>query len=162
SRPRTRAPRHRPNGRPGSWGMGARLCRYDCPSGPTWRTRSGLEVAGDGAENRRDLLRVAAVRMLAAPVGVGHPVQQLDQVLDEDRHLVRALPAGLRHGRRRVKCPYLECLRAPAALGDAELDALPGTQYRSGTLQGSWVHKNLTPVVAGEEGEAFVGVIPRE
>jgi hypothetical protein len=72
--------------------------------------------------------------MLVAPVGVGQPVQQLDQVLDDDRHLVRALPAGLGHGRRRVKGPYLKCLRAPAALGDAELDALAGTQHRSGIL----------------------------
>jgi len=31
---------------------------------------SGLEVAGDGAKHGRDLLRVAVVRVLAAPIGV--------------------------------------------------------------------------------------------
>ena len=93
------------------------------------RPRSGLDVVGDGPQHGGDLLGVPGVRVLAAPVGGGHVIEQLDQVLDEHDHLVRLLAGLLGHGRghvgRRLEDPHLQRLGPPAALGHAELHALP-------------------------------------
>ena len=50
-----------------------------------------LDIVGDGAEHGSDLLRFLPVGVLAATVCVRHRVEQLDQVLDDDDHLVRLL-----------------------------------------------------------------------
>ena len=54
----------------------------------------------------------------------------------------------------------LEGLDAPAPLGHAELDPLAGPQGGAARGQRRGVHEDLTPVVAGEKAEPFVGVIP--
>ena len=138
--------------------------RPGCPGGPPRRPRPGkrlgFEVVGDGAEHGRDLLPVAGVRVPPPPVGGGHPVEQLDQVLDDHDHLVGVLPADLGDRRRRLEQPDLEGLDSPAPLGHAELDPLAGPQGGAARRQRRGMHEDLTPVVAGEKAESFVGVIP--
>src|SRR5579862_9520016 len=119
-------------GSPPKWGRGGLGRRLPPKGGVTGGLPPGLallrfDVVGDGAQDGGDLLRVAGVGMLAAAVGGRHVVEQLDQVLDEDDHLVRLL-AGLLNGRdggRRLQDPHLERLGSPASLGDPELDPLP-------------------------------------
>ncbi len=58
-------------------------------------TNAVLEFVGDGAEHRGDLAAGARVGMAAATVVVADPVQHLDQVLDDDGHLLRGLACRL-------------------------------------------------------------------
>jgi predicted lipid-binding transport protein (Tim44 family) len=126
--------------------------------------RLGRDVLGDGRQQLRDLPGFLRLRVLAAPVDVRDPVEQLHQVLDDRDHLVRLLVRVLGDGgdgRRRLKEPHLERLGALAALGDAELDPLPLRHgLRPGGQRGG-MHEYLgTPVIAGEEAETLLGVIP--
>src|SRR5215469_15285714 len=143
--------------RPGLAAGGGWL-RAGLAGGGCWN--SGVDVVGDGSEHGGDLLGFSAVRVLAAVVGVREAVEQLDQIFDEHGHLVGTFPAGLRHSRRRLECPYLKGLRAPASLGYTELHALSGPQHCAGRRQGGRVHEDLTAVITGEEAESLVGVIP--
>src|SRR6185437_6977089 len=124
------------------------------------RQRSGVYVVGYGSEDGGDLLGFAVIRVLAAVVGVREAVEQLDQIFNEHGHLVCAFATGLRHSRRRFECPDLKSLRTSAAFGHAELYALSSPQYRASRRQGGRVHEDLTAVIAGEEAESLVGVIP--
>src|SRR5262249_6913209 len=123
-------------------------------------SRSGVDVVGHGAQHGRDLLAFLRVWVLAAVVGVRERVEQLDEVLDENGHLVSALTARLGHSGRRLERPDLEGLRASAALGHAELNPLPGAQYRARRRGRCRVHEDLAAVITGEEAESLVGVIP--
>src|ERR1700753_3411672 len=125
---------------------------------------AGFDVVGDGAEDGADLLRVLAVRVLAAAVGVRDPVEQLDQILDDQDHLVRLLARYLRyHGGRGLEQPDLKGLGALTALGHAELHTLAGTQ-RDGPGgpggQRGRMHADLAAIIAGEEAEPLFGVGP--
>src|SRR5690348_11575079 len=98
--------------------------------------------------------------MTAPVVGVRQAVEQLDQVLDEHGHLIGSLAAWPGGRWRRLEGTDLEGLRAPTALGDAELNALSRPQNRARAGQGGRVHKHFSAVITGEEAEPFVGVIP--
>jgi hypothetical protein len=102
--------------------------------------------------------------VLAAPVSVGDPVEQLHEILDDRDHLVRLLAGVLGHGSRhvgrRLKESHLQCLCALAALHDAELDPLALPQSGRPGRQRGRMHEDLTPVIAGEEAEPLFGVIP--
>jgi signal transduction histidine kinase len=126
--------------------------------------RLGLDVLRDGVEQARDLPGFLRVRVLAAPVGVRDPVEQLHKVFDDRDHLVRLLACVLRGCRRdvgwRLKEPHLQCLGPLASLHDAEFDPLSlGQGGRPGRQRGR-MHENLAPVIAGEEAEPLFGVIP--
>jgi MFS family permease len=126
--------------------------------------RLGRDVLGDGRQQVRDLPGFLRVRVLAAPVDVRDPVEQLHQVLDDRDHLVWLLVRVLGDGgdgRRRLKEPHLERLGALAALRDAEFDPLPLRHGLRPCGQRGGMHENLgTPVIAGEEAETLLGVIP--
>ena len=126
--------------------------------------RLGRDVLGDGRQQLRDLPGFLRLRVLAAPVDVRDPVEQLHQVLDDRDHLVRLLVRVLGDGgdgRRRLKEPHLERLGALAALRDAELDPLPLRHGLRPCGQRGGMHEYLgTPVIAGEEAETLLGVIP--
>ncbi len=126
--------------------------------------RLGLDVLRDRGEEARDLPGFLRVGVLAAPVGVRDPVEQLHKVFDDRDHLVRLLACVLRGCRRdvgwRLKEPHLQCLGPLASLHDAELDPLSlGQGGRPGRQRGR-VHEDLAPVIAGEEAEPLFGVIP--
>ena len=123
-----------------------------------------LDVLRDGLKEARDLLGFLRVGVLAAPVGVRDPVEQLHEVLDDRDHLVRLLACVLGDGGRdvgrRLKEPHLERLGPLAPLHDAELDPLSlGQGGRPGRQRGR-MHEDLAPVIAGEEAEPLFGVIP--
>ena len=126
--------------------------------------RLGRDVPGDGRQQLRDLPGFLRLRVLAAPVDVRDPVEQLHQVLDDRDHLVRLLVRVLGDGgdgRGRLKEPHLERLGALAALRDAELDPLPLCHGLRPCGQRGGMHEYLgTPVIAGEEAETLLGVIP--
>ena len=126
--------------------------------------RLRLDVLGDRGEQVRDLLGFLRLRVLAAAVGVGDPVEQLHQVLDDRDHLVGLLAGvlggGGRNVGRRLEQPHLQRLRPLAPFHDAELDPLPlGQGLRPGRQRGR-MHEYLAPVIAGEEAEPLFGVIP--
>jgi hypothetical protein len=126
--------------------------------------RLGLDVLGNRGEEARDLPGFLRVRVLAAPVVVRDPVEQLHKVFDDRDHLVRLLACVLRGGRRdvgwRLKEPHLQCLGPLASLHDAEFDPLSLAQgFRPGRQRGR-MHEDLAPVIAGEEAEPLFGVIP--
>ena len=126
--------------------------------------RLGLDVLRNRGEEARDLLGFLRVGVLAAPVGVRDPVEQLHKVFDDRDHLVRLLACVLRGCRRdvgwRLKEPHLQCLGPLASLHDAEFDPLSlGQGGRPGRQRGR-VHEDLAPVIAGEEAEPLFGVIP--
>ena len=126
--------------------------------------RLGLDVLRDRGEEARDLPGFLRVGVLAAPVGVRDPVEQLHKVFDDRDHLVRLLACVLRGCRRdvgwRLKEPHLQCLGPLASLHDAEFDPLSlGQSGRPGRQRGR-VHEDLAPVIAGEEAEPLFGVIP--
>jgi hypothetical protein len=98
--------------------------------------------------------------VLAPVIGIRQAVKQLDQVLDQHRHLVGTLTAGLGYRGRRLDRPDLKCLGTPAAFGDPELDALSRPEHGAGGHQGGRVHEDLTAIIAGEEAESLIGVIP--
>jgi hypothetical protein len=133
---------------------------------PAERTANRLrrDVLGHGRQQLRDLPGFLRLRVLAAPVDVRDPVEQLHEVLDDRDHLVRLLVrvlGGGGDGRRRLKQPYLERLGALAALRDAELDPLPLRHGLRPCGQRGRVHEYLgPPVVAGEEAETLLGVVP--
>jgi MFS family permease len=126
--------------------------------------RLGRDVPGDRRQQLRDLPGLLRLRVLAPPVDVRDPVEQLHQVLDDRDHLVRLLVRVLGDGgdgRRRLEQPHLERLGALAALGDAELDPLALCHGLRPCGQGGGMHEYLgTPVIAGEEAETLLGVIP--
>jgi hypothetical protein len=68
--------------------------------------------------------------VLTPPVGRGDPVEQFDQILDEDHHLVRLLTLRARDGRRRVQHMHLHGLLPAASLDDAELHPLTRLERR--------------------------------
>jgi hypothetical protein len=134
------------------------------PAQPAANNRLRRDVPGDGRQQVRDLPGFLRLRVLAAPVDVRDPVEQLHQVLDDRDHLVRLLVLVLGDGgdgRGRLQEAHLERLGALAALGDAELDPLPLCHgLRPGGQRGG-MHEYLgTPVIAGEEAETLLGVIP--
>src|SRR5215208_721239 len=93
-------------------------------------TTSRLQLVREAtqrATHRRGLL---AVREVAAPQILGGVVEQLDDVLDDDHHLVGRLALsralGRDDGRSRVEDPHGERLGAAATLDDAELHPRPG------------------------------------
>ena len=112
----------------------------------------------------RNLLGFLRVGVLAAPVGVGDPVEQLHEVLDDRDHLVRLLAGVLGGGGRdigrRLKEPHLQRLGPLAPFHDAELDSLSLAQGGRPGRQRGRMHENLAPVIAGEEAEPLFGVIP--
>ena len=126
--------------------------------------RLGRDVPGDGRQQLRDLPGFLRLRVLAAPVDVRDPVEQLHQVLDDRDHLVRLLMRVLGDGgdgQRRLKQAHLERLGALAALGDAELDPLALCHGLGPCGQRGGMHEYLgTPVIAGEEAETLLGVVP--
>ena len=126
--------------------------------------RLGLDVLRDGREEARDLLGFLRVRVLAAPVGVRDPVEQLHEVLDDRDHLVRLLAGVLGDGGRdvgrRLEEPHLQCLGPLASFHDAELDSLSLAQGGRPVRQRGRMHEDLAPVIAGEEAEPLFGVIP--
>jgi hypothetical protein len=126
--------------------------------------RLGRDVPGDGRQQVGDLLGFLRLRVLAATVDVRDPVEQLHQVLDDRDHLVRLLVRVLGDGgdgRRRLEEAHLERLGALAPLRDAELDPLPLCHRLRPCGQGGGVHEYLgTPVIAGEEAETLLGVVP--
>jgi MFS family permease len=126
--------------------------------------RLGRDVLRDRRQQFRDLPGFLRLRVLAPPVDVRDPVEQLHQVLDDRDHLVRLLVrvlGGRGDGRRRLKEPHLERLGALAALRDAELDPLPLRHGLRPCGQRGGMHEYLgTPVIAGEEAETLLGVIP--
>jgi MFS family permease len=126
--------------------------------------RLGRDVLGDGRQQVGDLPGFLRLRVLAAPVDIRDPVEQLHQVLDDRDHLVRLLVRVLGDGgdgRRRLEEPHLERLGALAALRDAELDPLPLRHGLRPRGQRGGMHEYLgTPVIAGEEAETLLGVIP--
>jgi hypothetical protein len=131
------------------------------------RSPLGLDVVGDRAQYGRDLLRVLGIRILAPAVSVGDVVHQLDQILDDDDHLVRILPRVLGRrllrggdGGRRIEHPHLKSLRPLAPLGDAELHALALLKRRRTSRQRGRMHEDLATVIAGEETEPLFGVVP--
>ena len=121
------------------------------------------DVPRHGRQQLRDLPGLLRLRVLAAPVDVRDPVEQLHQVLDDRDHLVRLLVRvlGGSGGRGRLEQAHLKRLSALTALGDAELDPLPlGDGLRPGG-QRRGVHEYLgAPVITGEEAETLLGVIP--
>jgi hypothetical protein len=126
-----------------------------------------LDIVGHRAEHSRDLLRVASVGVLATAVGIGDLVQQFDEVLDDDDHLVWALARVLgdrllrrRDGGRRFEHPQLQSLCALASLDDAELHALARLQRSRPGGQRGGMHEDLAAVIAGEETEPLFGVVP--
>jgi signal transduction histidine kinase len=126
--------------------------------------RLGLDVLRDRVEEARDLPGFLRVRVLAAPVGVRDPVEQLHKVFDDRDHLVRLLACVLRGCRRdvgwRLKEPQLQCLGPLASLHDAEFDPLSLAQGGRPGRQRGRMHEDLAPVIAGEEAEPLFGVIP--
>jgi hypothetical protein len=123
-----------------------------------------LDVLGDRVEEGADLPGFLGVGVLAPAVGVGDPVQQLHEVLDDRDHLVRLLAGVLGRGGRDVRQgleqSHLQRLGALAPLHDPELDPLALTQGRRPGGQRGRVQEDLTPVIAGEEAEPLFGVIP--
>src|SRR5918992_2226774 len=114
------------------------------PSPATHRNRRWalvIQVVGDGAQYSGDLLGITRVRMLAAAIGRRDPVEQLDEVLDEDHHLIRLLALDARDGRRRVEHVNLHRLLAPASLDHAELHPLTRFEGRHAAGQGRGMHK---------------------
>jgi MFS family permease len=134
------------------------------PPGQPAANRLGRDVPGDGRQQLGDLPGFLRLRVLATPVDVRDAVEQLHQVLDDRDHLVRLLVRVLGDrgdGRRRLKEPHLERLGALAALRDAELDPLPLCHGLRPCGQRGGMHEYLgTPVIAGEEAETLLGVIP--
>ena len=126
--------------------------------------RLGRDVPGDGRQQVGDLLGFLRLRVLAATVDVRDPVEQLHQVLDDRDHLVRLLVRVLGDGgdgRRRLEEAHLERLGALAPLRDAELDPLPLCHRLRPCGQGGGMHEYLgPPVIAGEEAETLLGVVP--
>jgi hypothetical protein len=76
-------------------------CEITRSHGPE-RRWSDVDVVGDGSQYGRDLLGFPALRVLAAMVGVRQAVEKLDQVLDQNRHLIGALAARLSYRWRRL------------------------------------------------------------
>ena len=123
---------------------------------------SGLDVVGHGAQHGGDPLRLLGVRLLAAAVGRRRVIEQLDQVFDDQDHLVGLL-AGLLgggHGRRRLEEPDLKRLRTATPLGHAELHPLSLPQRRGPGRQRGGVHEHFAAVVTGEKAIPLVGVVP--
>ena len=134
------------------------------PSARSAANRLGRDVPGDGRQQLRDLPGFLRLRVLAAPVDVRDAVEQLHQVLDDRDHLVRLLVRVLGDGgdgRGCLKEPHLQRLGALATLRDAELDPLPLCHGLRPCGQRGGMHEYLgTPVIAGEEAETLLGVIP--
>src|SRR5262245_7430991 len=119
---------------------------------------SGLKVVGDGAQDGRDLRRIG--RIFAAAQRVGQPIEQLDEVLNDGHHLIGLLPLRLRDRRWRFEHTYRERLVTATTLGHAELNALPGPQYRHPLGQRGGVYEDVGAVVARDEAEALLAVEP--
>jgi signal transduction histidine kinase len=89
----------------------------------------GLDVLRHLAQEGRDLLGLLGVRVLAAPVDVREPIEELDQVFHDGDQLVGLLAVALGDvGRDAWRCfqeSHLQRLGSLPALDDAELDSLP-------------------------------------
>src|SRR5689334_4637078 len=121
---------------------------------------SGLQVVGDRAQHGGDLAGGGPVGVAPAVQGVGHPVQQLDQVLDDDRQLVRRLALSLGQRRDRVQHPDGQRLLAAPALGHAELHPRAGLELGDPGRQRITVHEHVVTVVPREEAEALLRAEP--
>src|SRR5665213_787105 len=85
-----------------------------------------VEVVGYYAQDGGDLVTGRLVGVAVAAQAVGDPVEQLDEVLDNDDHLVGLLALRLGLGgdqrRRRIEHANRQCPLAALAFGHTELD----------------------------------------
>src|SRR5690349_22585122 len=99
---------------------------------------SGLQLVCETAQRAAHRRGLLAVREMAPPQVLGGVVEELDDVLDDDHHLVGglALRRSLRgdDGGRRVEDPDRQRLGAAPPLDDAELDA--GARLQRGRALG--------------------------
>src|SRR5690606_8428781 len=89
-------------------------------------------------------------------------VEELDQVLDDDHHLVGLLPPDLRllPERRGLHEADRKRLLPASALRHAEIDSLARLERLNALGERGGMHEDLTAVVPGEETETLVGVVP--
>src|SRR4029453_2649296 len=125
---------------------------------------SALQLVGEAPER-------AGHRRGPLPVGIVAPaqvlrgaVEQLDDVLDDDDHLVRGLAVGgpLRGDDRRgrVEDAHRERLGAAPSLDDSELHAGPGLERGRAFGQRTGVQEHVgASLVVGEEAEALLRVV---
>ncbi len=126
--------------------------------------RSSLEVGRDGAQHRGNLAGLARRRVATAAQRSADAVEQLDQVLDDDGHLLGILALrlcnGARHRRQWVEHAQRQRLLAATALGDPELDPGAGLEGRYTSRQRGLVNEDVAALVLGEEAEALLRVVP--
>src|SRR6478672_11672178 len=125
---------------------------------------SGLQLVREAAQRATHARGLLAVREVAAAQVLGGVVEQLDDVLDDDDHLVGRLALGRTLGRNdggsRVEDPHGERLGAATTLDDPELDPRAGLQRGRALGQRAGVQEHVgAPVVVGEEAEALLRVV---
>src|SRR6188472_3785115 len=125
---------------------------------------SRLQLVREASQRATHCRRLLAVREVTASQVLGGVVEQLDDVLDDDDHLVGRLalggPLGGDDRRGRVEDANGERLGAAATLDDAELD--PRTRLQRGRTLGqrAGVQEHVgAPVIVGEEAEALLRVV---
>jgi len=124
------------------------------------RIRSGVELVGEGAQQRSGLLGAAPLGVATVAVVVAETVQQADQVLDDDGHVLGRLAPGLDDRRGRVEHAHLQRLVAAAALHDPELHPRARAQRRGPRGHRVGADEDVAALLGREEAETLVGVVP--
>src|SRR5699024_3730422 len=121
---------------------------------------SRVELVGDHTQQGRDLGRLSAVGAAPLAITAGEAFRELDEILGDDDHLIGFFPACLDHRVLGVQQLHLEGLGTLAPLGHPERDPLSRTQRGGSGGQGGGMHEHLTAIVAREETETLVSVVP--
>src|ERR1700704_531214 len=89
-------------------------------SGEIGASSSGIQVVRNTAEHSRDLGAVRLIGVLASLEVRSDAVEELHEVLDDDRHVVGRLATHLHEAGWRIQYAHRQRLRTALAVGDAE------------------------------------------